>query len=119
MSAHLSHLCLCCAGAFSILPCKRDGADLFTTDDRLKVLTFTGSPVVRAPGHALDPDTLHHLPRCAPWHPAAAGCGCAIRCCSVRPTLPAWCCQNGLFSILLRVTMVWCTRGQEGPSGAL
>ncbi|KAK9840915.1 hypothetical protein WJX81_000140 [Elliptochloris bilobata] len=31
-------------GAFSILPCKRDGADLFTTDDRLKVLTFTGSP---------------------------------------------------------------------------
>ena len=37
-----------CAGAFSILPCKRDGADLFTTDDRLKVLTFTGSPAVRA-----------------------------------------------------------------------
>ena len=35
-----------CAGAFSILPCKRDGADMFTTDDRLKVLTFTGSPAV-------------------------------------------------------------------------
>lgn len=34
------------AGAFSILPCKRDGADMFTTDDRLKVLTFTGSPAV-------------------------------------------------------------------------
>ena len=33
-------------GAFSILPCRRDGADLFTTDDRLKLLSFTGSPVV-------------------------------------------------------------------------
>jgi len=33
-------------GAFSILPCKRDGADLFTTDDRLKLLSFTGSPEV-------------------------------------------------------------------------
>jgi acyl-CoA reductase-like NAD-dependent aldehyde dehydrogenase len=30
-------------GAFSILPCRRDGADLFTTDDRLKLLSFTGS----------------------------------------------------------------------------
>lgn len=34
------------AGAFSILPCHRDGADLFTTDDRLKLLSFTGSPAV-------------------------------------------------------------------------
>lgn len=34
------------AGAFSILPCSRDGADLFTTDDRLKLLSFTGSPEV-------------------------------------------------------------------------
>jgi len=34
------------AGAFSILPCSRDGADLFTTDDRLKLLSFTGSPAV-------------------------------------------------------------------------
>jgi acyl-CoA reductase-like NAD-dependent aldehyde dehydrogenase len=34
------------AGAFSILPCRRDGADLFTTDDRLKLLSFTGSPGV-------------------------------------------------------------------------
>jgi acyl-CoA reductase-like NAD-dependent aldehyde dehydrogenase len=34
------------AGAFSILPCRRDGADLFTTDDRLKLLSFTGSPKV-------------------------------------------------------------------------
>ena len=34
------------AGAFSILPCSRDGADLFTTDDRLKLLSFTGSPGV-------------------------------------------------------------------------
>ena len=34
------------AGAFSILPCRRDGADLFTTDERLKLLSFTGSPVV-------------------------------------------------------------------------
>lgn len=34
------------AGAFSILPCSRDGADLFTTDDRLKLLSFTGSPDV-------------------------------------------------------------------------
>lgn len=33
-------------GAFSILPCHRDGADLFTTDDRLKFLSFTGSPEV-------------------------------------------------------------------------
>jgi acyl-CoA reductase-like NAD-dependent aldehyde dehydrogenase len=33
-------------GAFSILPCRRDGADLFTTDDRLKMLSFTGSPKV-------------------------------------------------------------------------
>ena len=30
-------------GAFSILPCRRDGADLFTTDPRLKLLSFTGS----------------------------------------------------------------------------
>ena len=33
-------------GAFSILPCSRDGADLFTVDDRLKLLSFTGSPEV-------------------------------------------------------------------------
>lgn len=33
-------------GAFSILPCSRDGADLFTTDDRFKLLSFTGSPGV-------------------------------------------------------------------------
>ena len=33
-------------GAFSILPCPRDGADLLTTDDRLKLLSFTGSPAV-------------------------------------------------------------------------
>lgn len=33
-------------GAFSILPCHRDGADLFTEDDRLKLLSFTGSPAV-------------------------------------------------------------------------
>jgi len=33
-------------GAFSILPCRRDGADLFTTDERLKLLSFTGSPLV-------------------------------------------------------------------------
>ena len=33
-------------GAFSILPCARDGADLFTTDERLKLLSFTGSPDV-------------------------------------------------------------------------
>lgn len=33
-------------GAFSILPAARDGADLFTTDDRLKLLSFTGSPEV-------------------------------------------------------------------------
>ena len=34
------------AGAFSILPCSRDGADLFTVDERLKLLSFTGSPDV-------------------------------------------------------------------------
>lgn len=33
-------------GAFSILPCARDGADLFTVDERLKLLSFTGSPGV-------------------------------------------------------------------------
>ena len=33
-------------GAFSILPAHREGADLFTTDDRLKLLSFTGSPDV-------------------------------------------------------------------------
>jgi acyl-CoA reductase-like NAD-dependent aldehyde dehydrogenase len=33
-------------GAFSILPAHRDGADLFTTDERLKLLSFTGSPQV-------------------------------------------------------------------------
>jgi len=33
-------------GAFSILPCRRDGAALFTEDDRLKLLSFTGSPDV-------------------------------------------------------------------------
>jgi acyl-CoA reductase-like NAD-dependent aldehyde dehydrogenase len=33
-------------GAFSILPAARDGADLFTTDERLKLLSFTGSPDV-------------------------------------------------------------------------
>lgn len=34
------------AGAFSILPAHREGADLFTTDERLKLLSFTGSPAV-------------------------------------------------------------------------
>lgn len=33
-------------GAFSILPASRDGAEQFTTDDRLKLLSFTGSPDV-------------------------------------------------------------------------
>jgi len=33
-------------GAFSILPAHREGADLFTTDERLKLLSFTGSPGV-------------------------------------------------------------------------
>ena len=33
-------------GAFSILPASRDGADLFTEDERLKLLSFTGSPGV-------------------------------------------------------------------------
>jgi len=34
------------AGAFSILPCRREGARLFTEDERLKLLSFTGSPEV-------------------------------------------------------------------------
>ena len=34
------------AGAFSILPCRREGADLFTVDERFKLLSFTGSPDV-------------------------------------------------------------------------
>ncbi len=33
-------------GAFSILPAHREGADLFTQDERLKLLSFTGSPGV-------------------------------------------------------------------------
>ena len=33
-------------GAFSVLPCRREGADLFSTDERLKLLSFTGSPEV-------------------------------------------------------------------------
>jgi acyl-CoA reductase-like NAD-dependent aldehyde dehydrogenase len=33
-------------GAFSVLPCRRDSAQLFTEDDRLKLLSFTGSPDV-------------------------------------------------------------------------
>ena len=33
-------------GAYSILPASRDGADLFTVDERLKLLSFTGSPGV-------------------------------------------------------------------------
>ena len=33
-------------GAFSVLPAHREGADLFTVDPRLKLLSFTGSPAV-------------------------------------------------------------------------
>lgn len=33
-------------GTFSILPCHREGADLFTEDERIKLLSFTGSPSV-------------------------------------------------------------------------
>ncbi|MCA8925437.1 MAG: aldehyde dehydrogenase family protein [Planctomycetes bacterium] len=33
-------------GAFSILPCRRDGARLFSEDPRLKLLSFTGSAEV-------------------------------------------------------------------------
>jgi len=33
-------------GTFSILPMSRDAADLLTTDDRMKLLSFTGSPSV-------------------------------------------------------------------------
>lgn len=36
-------------GAFSVLPCSREGADLFTTDPRFKLLSFTGSPAVSPP----------------------------------------------------------------------
>ncbi len=34
------------AGSFSILPAHREGAELFTTDERLKLLSFTGSASV-------------------------------------------------------------------------
>ncbi len=34
------------AGSFSILPSRRDGAALFTEDERIKMLSFTGSPDV-------------------------------------------------------------------------
>ncbi|MEX2964454.1 aldehyde dehydrogenase family protein [Microbulbifer sp. TYP-18] len=33
-------------GAFSVLPCHREGAELFTVDNRFKLLSFTGSPGV-------------------------------------------------------------------------
>jgi len=33
-------------GAFSVLPCRREGAGLFTTDERFKLLSFTGSAEV-------------------------------------------------------------------------
>ncbi len=33
-------------GAFSVLPCHREDAGLFTEDERLKLLSFTGSPDV-------------------------------------------------------------------------
>jgi acyl-CoA reductase-like NAD-dependent aldehyde dehydrogenase len=33
-------------GAFSVLPCRREGANQFTTDERLKLLSFTGSAEV-------------------------------------------------------------------------
>lgn len=33
-------------GAFSILPCRRDEAEPFSTDERFKLLSFTGSPEV-------------------------------------------------------------------------
>jgi acyl-CoA reductase-like NAD-dependent aldehyde dehydrogenase len=33
-------------GAFSIVPCERDAAEPLTSDDRLKLLSFTGSPEV-------------------------------------------------------------------------
>jgi acyl-CoA reductase-like NAD-dependent aldehyde dehydrogenase len=33
-------------GAFSVLPCHRQEASQFTTDERLKLLSFTGSPAV-------------------------------------------------------------------------
>jgi acyl-CoA reductase-like NAD-dependent aldehyde dehydrogenase len=33
-------------GAFSILPCRRKGASQFVEDERLKLLSFTGSPAV-------------------------------------------------------------------------
>ncbi len=33
-------------GVFSILPCRRDDAALFTEDERIKLLSFTGSPAV-------------------------------------------------------------------------
>ncbi|CAM6082216.1 unnamed protein product [Calypogeia fissa] len=33
-------------GAFSILPCARNAADLFVTDERFKLVSFTGSPKI-------------------------------------------------------------------------
>lgn len=33
-------------GAFSVIPCPRNAADQFTTDERIKLLSFTGSPIV-------------------------------------------------------------------------
>ncbi|KAL2652874.1 hypothetical protein R1flu_021002 [Riccia fluitans] len=33
-------------GAFSVLPCSRNAADLFVTDERFKLVSFTGSPAI-------------------------------------------------------------------------
>ena len=46
-------------GAFSVLPCSRDGADLFTTDPRFKLLSFTGSPSVRTTALYLNVDKIN------------------------------------------------------------
>src|SRR3546814_15951153 len=47
MGAVLAECDILPEGPLSILPATRAGADLFTTDERLKLLSFTRSPGVR------------------------------------------------------------------------
>ena len=86
-----------CAGAFSILPCKRDGADMFTTDDRLKVLTFTGSPAVRAQQRALELACVSRAAAAASLRSTCDSCTCAAL---------AWCC-NAFMGPSYSLSLLW------------
>ena len=69
-------------GAFSILPCSRDGADLFTTDDRFKLLSFTGSPSVSPALSKYDMSIMDifSISRVQLQSMASSECGWSLRC---------------------------------------